>query len=279
MENKTCNEILRYVRESPLNCFPDSNAPYFDEPLIGFAASDDRLFSEYKNIIGDFHQTPQEVMGRTFGAGCHAATVISWILPITKATRDSNRTEKQYPSQQWARTRNFGEQLNGALRRYLVAWLEEQGYQAVAPQLSASWKELTDTPVGIASTWSERHAAYAAGLGTFSLNDALITPKGIGHRCGSVITNLTLTPSERPYPNHRHNCLYFRDGSCGHCITRCPIGALSKDGHDKTACSEYVYTTVVAAVAETYGVTATGCGLCQTGVPCERQIPPGASHT
>jgi len=40
--------------------------------------------------------------------------------------------------------------------------------------------------VGPASSWSERHAAYAAGLGTFSLNDALITPKGIAHRLGSA---------------------------------------------------------------------------------------------
>ena len=39
-------------------------------------------------------------------------------------------------------------------------------HTAVAPQLAATWLELTGTPVGIASSWSERHAAYAAGLGT-----------------------------------------------------------------------------------------------------------------
>jgi epoxyqueuosine reductase QueG len=199
--------------------------------------------------------------------------VISWVLPITRPTRESNRREDQYPSQAWIRTRFFGEQLNGTLRRHLVAWLEELGHHAVAPQLTASWKEYADTPVGIASTWSERHAAYAAGLGTFSLNDALITPKGIAHRCGSVITNLQLTASERLYPDHRHNCLYFRDGSCGLCIARCPVGALSREGHDKTKCSQYVYKTVVEAVGERFGTPQTGCGLCQTRVPCESGIP------
>lgn len=273
MEERIFNEIIRFVRESPLNCFPDSDEPCFDEPLVGYAAADDQLFSDYKTIIGDFHQTPQEVMESACGADSRAGTVICWILPITRPTRESNRREEQYPSQAWARTRIFGEQLNGALRRHVVAWLEERGRQAVAPQLAASWKEYSGTPVGIASNWSERHAAYAAGLGTFSLNDALITPKGIAHRCGSVITDLQLTPSKRTYPDHRHNCLYFRDGSCGLCIDRCPVGALSRDGHDKSTCSQYVYKTVVEAVAERFGVHQTGCGLCQTRVPCEGRIP------
>jgi epoxyqueuosine reductase QueG len=273
MEERIRSEIIRFVKESPLNRFPDSSEPYFDEPLAGFAAADDQLFSDYKRIIGDFHQTPQEVMNGALGPEKQAASVICWILPITNATRESNRREMMYPSKAWAQTRFFGEQLNGALRRHLVAWFEERGQQAVAPQYSASWKELADSPVGVASTWSERHAAYAAGLGTFSLNDALITPRGIGHRCGSVITDLRLTASERPYPDHRHNCLYFRNASCGLCIGRCPVGALSKEGHDKNKCKLHVYTTAVEAVAGTYGVAKVGCGLCQTKVPCERQIP------
>ena len=278
MEAQVRHEIVRFVHENPLNRFPDSNAPYFDEPLAGYAAAGDPLFSEYKTIIGAFHQTPQEVMARALGADTRAATVISWILPITRPTRESNRVEEQYPSQAWTRTRFFGEQLNAALRRHLVAWLRERGQQAIAPQLAESWQEFADTPVGIASTWSERHAAYAAGLGTFSLNDALITPKGIAHRCGSVITDLRLAPSERPYPSHRHNCLYFRDGSCGLCIDRCPVGALSREGHDKPRCKQYVYQTIVAAVGEHFGTPQTGCGLCQTRVPCEGGIPGSARH-
>ena len=268
MEDSIRNEIAAFVRESPLNRFPGSDEPYFDAPLVGFAAADDPLFVDYKGIIGDFHRTPDEVLQG-------AATVICWILPITQATRASNRPETLFPSRAWAETRYFGEQLNAALRRHLVERLGKLGHRAVAPQLCADWKELKDTPVGIASTWSERHAAYAAGLGTFSLNDALITPKGIAHRCGSVVTDLRLAPPPRPYPNFRHNCLYYREGSCGLCITRCPANALSRDGHDKTACSVYVYETAVGAVAEKYGVTATGCGLCQTRVPCEGGIPPG----
>jgi epoxyqueuosine reductase len=269
--------ICRFVEESPANRFPEDGKPYFDEPLIGYAAADDPLFHEYKRIIGEFHRTPHEVMETAFGGNMRAATVISWILPVTRPTRESNRRETAYPSPAWAHTRHFGEQFNAALRRHVTEWLAEQGHHAVAPQLEASWRECADTPVGRASTWSERHAAYAAGLGTFSLNDALITPRGIAHRCGSVITDLPLPPSPRPYPDHYYNCLYYREKSCGACIERCPAGAISHLGHDKDACSLYVHDTAAAAVAEKFGVTQTGCGLCQTRVPCEGRIPAGTA--
>lgn len=276
MEEKIRAEIGRFIRESGDNCFPGSDTPFFDAPLVGFAAADDPLFQEFKHVIGDFHCTPAEMVARSFPAAPWLPrTVISWALPVTAPTRISNRAEALYPSQAWAQTRHLGEACNTALRHHIVSWLSSQGSQAAAPQLLPAWREFRETPVGIASTWSERHAAYVAGLGTFSLNDALITPKGIAHRLGSVITDLSLLPSSRPYPERRANCLYYREGTCGVCIQRCPVGALSTSGHDKNLCREHVYGTIPAAVSERYGVTSTGCGLCQTRVPCEGAIPKG----
>lgn len=271
METAICNEITRFVRESPDNNFPGTGRPYFDEPLVGFAAGNDPLFMDYKRIIGDFHGTPQEILDG-------ASTVISWVLPVTRMTRESNRSEDHLPSREWALTRNNGENFNSMLRRHLVVWLEENGHRAVAPQLMPEWRQLDDPCVGIASTWSERHAAYAAGLGTFSLNDALITERGIAHRLGSVITTLPLQPTLRTEPDYRHNCLWFREESCGSCIARCPVGALSRQGHDKSKCRVYVYGTVPQAVGQLYDVAQTGCGLCQTKVPCEATVPSGRKN-
>lgn len=268
MEETLRAEIGRFVAESPENRFADDSGPYFDEPLVGFAAADDPLFTDYKHIIGDFHLTPPELLDG-------AATVIVWILPVTEGTRMSNRLESQWPSRRWALTRTHGEALNGALRRHLAAYLEGIGHRALAPQYAPAWKEFADTPVGIASTWSERHAAYAAGLGTFSLSDGLITARGIAHRVGSVITDLALPPSPRTAPDHRHNCLWYREETCGVCIGRCPVGAISFTGHDKSRCRDYVYGAVPEAVGERYGVPYTGCGLCQTRVPCEAAVPRG----
>lgn len=274
MMSELHEEVNRFVAESPLNRFPDGAEAYFSAPLLGVAAAADPLFTDYKTIIGPFHLTPQEVFdGTPQTAGARAVSVLSWVLPVTEATRISNRHETVWPSRSWSLTRAHGEKLNVALRRHLVAWLQERGEVAVAPQLSPCWAEYRETPVGIASTWSERHAAYAAGLGTFGLSDGLITPAGIAHRLGSVVTTLPLPPTPRTAPDHHFNCLYFREQRCGLCIGRCPVGAISGQGHDKEKCREYVYGTVPERLSESYGVQQTGCGLCQTRVPCEAVQP------
>ncbi len=153
-----------------------------------------------------------------------------------------------------------------------MAKLKEAGYDSVAPMISPLWKGVKSEKYGFASTWSERHAAYAAGLGTFGLSDALITPKGKAMRTGSLIIDAVITPTPRPYKDHNEYCLYLMDGTCGACIQRCPIGAISEKGHDKELCNKYVNMTK-QYVPKHYGFDGYGCGLCQTGVPCESQIP------
>ncbi len=259
-------EIERFVTDSPANRQEDGKTPYFGEPLIGIATAIDPLFGQYKQIIGDFHLTPAELLPQ-------ALSVICWVLPITEATRLSNRRENQFPSREWARTRDLGEAFNVLLRRHLIAWFLKRGYQALAPQLSDRWQAVEVPGPGPASNWSERHAAYAAGLGTFSLNDALITRKGMAHRLGSLVTDCQLPATIRAFADYRSNCLRFSGGGCGACIARCPVGALSNQGHDKHKCRTYVYGTVPDTLAIRYDVTATGCGLCQTKVPCEFQLP------
>lgn len=258
-------EAATFLATGAANRRPDGS-PCFGAPLFGVAAADDSLFIEYRRIVGPFHLLPAELLPG-------AASVLVWVLPIVPAVRAANRRQSRWPAREWSEVRTYGERCNGALRRHLVAWLEGRGQRAVAPQLSPLWQEYAETPVGIASRWSERHAAYAAGLGSFSLNDGLITAAGIAHRLGSLVTDLALAPTPRQLPHHRAHCLYYRDGSCGRCIARCPVAALSRAGHDKGRCRDYVYGTVPAAVAARYGVPQTGCGLCQTAVPCEAGIP------
>jgi epoxyqueuosine reductase QueG len=161
------------------------------------------------------------------------------------------------------------------LRRHVVVFLEDLGYVAVAPVLLPTFQYVRDEKVGWASPWSERHIAYACGLGTFSLNDGFITPKGMAVRIGSVVTLLKLTPSEREYRHHKENCLVFRDEECGKCIRRCPAGAITEKGHDKDKCREYIRSESLKAKRLEYGLQnpPPSCGLCQTAVPCEFEIP------
>ena len=266
--------IAQFTKTNSANRFQEGRGRYWDRPIVGFAAGNNPLFQEYKKIIGKFHLTPQEIFTKAFGkrAKPQDLSVISWILPASETVRQSNRKETRHPSKLWSQTRDFGEQFNVKLRNHVVSLLKKKGYRAVAPMNAPFFKRVRSLRVGWASVWSERHAAYACGLGTFSLSDGLITKKGKAIRVGSVITNLPLSPSSRPYPSHKANCLYYFNRSCRACVRRCPAGAITTKGHNKDKCRDYLRRVLRPKKTE-YGVKITGCGLCQTNVPCEAKIP------
>lgn len=274
----TAKDISKFLAKTisghELNVQEDGEQ-YFGEPLVGFAAADDPLFSKYKTLIGPHHLTPAEAFEEAHkDALPSGATVISWSLPIAKVTRKEQRKEKRLPCRRWARTRWYGQMMNDELARLLIAFLMGKGVRSAAPAQLPSFMIHSDSPSGISSTWSERHAAYAAGLGTFSINDALITEHGIAHRLGSVVAEMSLEPSKRK-KNHRGNCLFVMRGGCLKCAKRCPVKAISKKGHDKVLCEKYSYGTVLKKVGDKFDVKVSGCGLCQTDVPCEKRIPKG----
>lgn len=275
--------IERLVEQSPENRLAKiDNRPTFDAPLVAFADGDDPLFEQYKTVIGPHHMTPREALAAatpdTSPGAADRVTVVCWILPVHGETREDNKREKNRPSRSWAHQRNYGELFNETIRRHVETTLRDAGYRAVAPVLSKAFRVIRTPEEGVKrppeSTWSERHACYAAGLGTFSLNDAMITPRGIAVRCGSVVTDWVCEPTARPYPDHTANCLYLSRGTCGVCIERCPADAITTDGHDKLKCMWFVHGSDEAKrLREEYAVKIAGCGLCQTGVPCQDRIP------
>jgi epoxyqueuosine reductase QueG len=125
---------------------------------------------------------------------------------------------------------------------------------------------------GWASPWSHRHTAFAAGLGSFGMNDALITDKGLAHRCGSVVVALPLTPNRKQHPHFRHNCRQHQTGKCLVCAKRCPVNAITEKGHDKDVCSKLVMKSVPRNIFLN-NVVIYSCGLCMTGTPCAQKIP------
>ena len=146
--------------------------------------------------------------------------------------------------------------------------LEEAGFPALAPMLDARLSRanpLTGDKTEQAfytSNWSERHAAYAAGLGTFGLSKGLITGKGVAGRCLSIISSLPLEADKR------HLGIYDNCSNCGACIRNCPAAAISKErGKNHYLCSEFI-ESVRAKCAPRFG-----CGKCQVDVPCEAGAP------
>jgi epoxyqueuosine reductase QueG len=274
-ENAIRDEIHNFASKT-LNKWKSQpeGLPYFDTPLVGFADVHDQLFSAFKNIIGAFHLTPLEVLEHSFPEHKEpwdGASVISWITPIAKHIRESNRQETRYPSKLWIQARTYVEEFNTELKDHVVAFLQEKGFLAVVPTLSSLFEVFQSDELGFTSNWSERHVAYVAGLGTFGLSGALISERGVAIRFGSVVTNLQLLPAKRSYDNYKAYCLYNNAEECGKCIDRCPSGAISTKGQGKDPCM--MHCAAILQERGDYYEGVPGCGLCLTAVPCEAGIP------
>ena len=266
---------LNEISASPANTLKLKDAPAFDAPLVGIGAGDDPLFQFFKEDIGPFHMLPREWLALKYGEEFAAAeaSVISWANPQTSATRGTNREQKETPSYDWALNRTFGEEFNRGMAAELEAWLNARGIKAVAPMANLAFQWARSEKYGYASNWSERHAAFVCGLGTFGLCDGLITKHGKAARFGSVIIARPLPPTPRPYTRRDEYCLATK--GCRACASRCPAAAITPErGHDKEKCAAYQRTFVTPRCRDAYGFEGTyGCGLCQVGVPCEHRAP------
>jgi len=273
--------IRDFITTSPHNTMRnETEEPAWDSALVGFASGADPIWQQYKEYVGAFHWTPWEVFNQhrpEESADSEELTVVSWVLPQREAVRKANRRTKKYPAEEWARIRVYGEEFNVVLRRHVAKSLEQVGHAAIAPMLVSNWTIVNSERFSYASSWSERHAAHAAGLGTFGLCDGLITAKGKAMRVGSVVAKIFIEPTPRPYADHRAYCLFFANGTCGKCIDRCPVRAVTEAGHDKEKCRQHLARSR-EYVKKTYKFEGYGCGLCQVGVPCEAGIPVKAAR-
>jgi epoxyqueuosine reductase QueG len=262
LDAATIGEFLaRAVATDPRNALPEGeHLAIWDRPIVGIADADDPLFAELKKpgIVGPIHRSPAEWL-----AG--AKSVISYFLPYTRAIEKSYRIKSAMPSLEWVSARRNGEVFNNTLRRALIRFLEKHGGRGIAPSIERHYKATDMLPM-----WSERHAAFIAGVGSFGIHGALITAQGCAGRIGSVITDIALAPTQRAYTEIYEYCPYPAEGKCGACIPRCPVDAISVDARDNARCLVHGRDTV-GAYFQDWGYHS--CGHCLTHLPCADRIP------
>lgn len=239
----------------------------FAEPLVGCATVDDPLFIKLREpeVIGPHVMLPEEWL-------TGAKSVISIFYPFTEAVRSSNRQQPWDTSPEWLHGRIEGQRFVEFAARQMIEFLQQNGYQAVVPAIDSRFRAVKVEPAAtddiwkgkrFTSNWSERHAAFICGLGTFGLSKGLITAKGIAGRFSSIITDALLEPTARPYTDIYEYCI-----RCGACVRNCPVQAITLErGKDHTVCGPYVMET-----GERYAPRY-GCGKCQVDVPCEFRNP------
>lgn len=233
-------------------------------PLVGFADANHPDILNLKETIAPSHLLPADVLP-------NARTVIAYFVPFQTEISYSNRAIEELASAEWALAYEETNTMFRKLNERLVTELTAMGYEAAVSSEAYRFDREK-----LISNWSQRHFAKAAGLGTFGANNMLITKAGCCGRYSSVVTTL---PVEWDAPVVEEYCIFLRSGHCGACFQRCPAGALTAQGYDRSKCY-----TVCLKNAEQYNQFGTSydagtegeggssgsevCGKCMTNVPC-----------
>ena len=238
----------------------------FDSALVGVSSASDTLFTKTckrPEVVGPHFITPIEWLSE-------AKSVISIFFNFTTPVIASNITDPIWPSYEWLYARYEGQMFINRMMSELQRFLQTKGFTVVVPSSDSRFMDVnvsTDTRslsgMSFTSVWSERHVAYASGLGTFGLSKGLITRNGVAGRFGSIVTSLSLDPTAR-----RYSGIYEYCSMCGKCAANCPAEAITlKRGKDHFRCNEFG-----SKIKEKFSPRL-GCGNCQVGVPCQKSVP------
>ena len=264
LKEQICTELIQFVEEEE----KERNQKRWKQPLIEFADAYHPYVRRLKEIVHSEHQMPEEVLK-------DAKTVLVYFLPFCDWVAKSNE-EEGLASSEWARIYEETNAFFLKINQHMIKYIEGLGYQArMAPEASVFYRD------EVISHWSFRHLAYAAGLGTFGMNNMLITEYGCAGRLNALVTNL---PVETGSPQKEEACLYKRNGSCGLCIKRCPSQALTDKKFDRHKCfaqclkNAEVHTQFGNSYADQAGEEAVDsgsevCGKCLVHLPCTSRRP------
>lgn len=256
--------IKRMIRDFVLDYEGRSDiTTRWGDPLVGFADASHPDIANLKNVVVSTHKLPSELLPG-------AKIVIAYFVPFTKELAFSNRSNGETASPEWALAYEETNAMFRTLNDYLIGILKDKGYEAaVTPEAYTFDRDR------LISNWSQRHFAKAAGLGTFGVNNLLITKKGCCGRCGTVVTNLDVEPDAAVEEEY---CVYKKNGRCGACFIRCLSGALTPQGFDRNKCYLVLrknaerYTgfgsSYDAGEGEDDVPGSEVCGKCATNVPC-----------
>jgi epoxyqueuosine reductase QueG len=199
-----------------------------------------------------------------------AKTVVAFFIPFDEGIIASNIPGID-ASRPWAEAYIRTNELIKTISLEVSAVLEHEGYPAGLIPATHNFDEKK-----LISDWSHRHIAFLAGLGSFGINNMLITSRGCCGRFGSLVTGWECdTPAEpgagpADIPPVRERCLYKRRGTCGVCQKKCPAAAYPGGIFDRRICYDRCLKN--AELHRTLGL-ADVCGKCLVGLPCSSGDP------
>ena len=288
--------LIKWFASSKLNRLHENygGGRIFSDPIIGVAKGDDPIIQKFKEVVASDHLSPLELWSfegkKTISSS--NLRIVSIIFPYVDKVRKESKNIIELPrvilpAEIYSVGRNYANEFKQETCRQVINFLKEEGYNTVSGMLSEAFS--IRTKGRFYSTWSERHYAFAAGLGTFSLSEALITEAGCNVRIASIVTDAPLEITHRKSDDPFANCLYYAKGTCRKCQENCPGKAIDQDGHNKNKCYAYgqkvgrKMNLRIGSILKPHRrhidgewkdqKPPVGCAFCQFSVPCMNTNP------
>ncbi|GHU05821.1 (Fe-S)-binding protein [Alphaproteobacteria bacterium] len=249
------DKIVEVVKNSIFE-YENKNENMWKEPLVEVMSAHDSQLSWLKKAVSPNHLLPSDVLP-------DAKSVIVYFIPFRKKIIKSN-IKGDLSSKEWALAYIKTNDLIKNTNENIELFLSQTGHAVgkIAPTHNFN----TETLI---SDWSHRHIAYIAGLGTFGINNMLITKKGCCGRFGSIVTNYEFK-YYKDITERKERCLNKINGSCGKCRKQCPVKAYKNKVFDRNKC--YAKCMENMEYYKSLGY-ADACGKCLVGLPCSTEDP------
>lgn len=258
MKNLIENYIVKFVKDYEKR---EDISTTWRKPLVGFADANHEDILHIREYTFEGHLMPRDVLD-------NPTVIIAYFVPFTKDIVDSN-IGGELASEKWTLAYEETNEMFIKLNDYIISKIEEMGYKASVCKVAGDFK--ADI---LKSRWSHRHIAKIAGLGTFGINNMLITNEGCCGRYFTIVTDLPVIPDQ---PLEEEFCLYKRNESCLVCVKNCFSGALNKDSYNRFKCFEICLKSF-DKFEQLYGNSdkekskpkggSEVCGKCVVNLPC-----------
>jgi len=254
--------IIIETIQSAINEFANSNQckTYWKEPIIAVISARDENVPSLKETVSPEHFMPSDISP-------DAKSIISFFIPFHEDIINSKINGKM-ASKEWALAYIKTNALIQIINDNIESIMERNGYKAGKIPATHNFDEKK-----LISNWSHRHIAYIAGIGTFGINNMLITEKGCCGRFGSIITDYEF--KNYAQMNNNEKCLHKINGSCGLCRKKCAINAYENNNFNRHKCYAQCLENAHYHINIGY---ADICGKCMVGLPCSLAEPAMANQ-
>ena len=251
------DRIIETIK-STIACYEASNQAdkQWKAPIIEIIPAENEKLKMLKETVSREHFMPNDILPG-------AKSIIVFFMPFQENVVNSNDDGKLV-SEEWVKAYLTTNDLIKKINDAIETLMKQNGF--MAGKIPATHNFDANKLI---SYWSHRHIAYIAGMGTFGINNMLITKNGCCGRFGSTVTNYEFNEYKQP-ETIKEKCLNKINGSCGVCQKKCIANAYESGKFDRHKC--YGQCLENAKHHRHIG-HADVCGKCLVGLPCSTREP------